>query len=157
MTAKWDDHFLDMCARIAMMSKDPSTKVGSIIVGPDREIRTTGFNGFPRGIDDTQERLTNRDMKLSLVVHAEMNAILNAARVGVLVKGCALYLAATDISGLIWGGPPCTRCTVEIIQSGISEIVSYPFKEVPSMWKDSIELSRRLLDECGVVYRETTL
>lgn len=157
MTAKWDDHFLDMCVLIARMSKDPSTQVGSIIVGPDREIRTTGFNGFPRGIKDTHERLTNRDMKLSLVVHAEMNAILNAARVGVSVKGCTLYLAATDSSGLIWGGPPCTRCTVEIIQSGISEIVSHPFKEVPSRWKDSIELSRRLLDEGGVMYREITL
>lgn len=139
------------------MSKDPSTKVGAVIVGPDREIRSTGFNGFPRGIADTDERLNNREVKLSLVVHAEMNAILNAARIGMPMKGCALYLAATDDSGIVWGGAPCTRCTVEIIQSGITEVVSRPLKSVPSRWKESVKTARSLLEEAGILYREIAL
>lgn len=152
MSERWHSHFLELALLNARMSKDPSTKVGAVIVGPDREIRSTGFNGFPRGIADTPERLNDRDTKLKLVVHAEMNAILNAARVGVSVKGCTLYLAATDDSGLVWGGPPCTRCTVEAIQAGIISIVSHPFKCVPSRWKDDIEMASALLDEAGVAF-----
>lgn len=154
MSARWDEHFLSLCREHARMSKDPSTRVGAVIVGPDREVRSSGFNGFPRGIADTAERLNDRETKLSLVVHAEMNAVLNAARIGVSTKGCTLYLMATDGTGAEWGGPPCVRCSVEVMQSGISEIVSIPFKAVPSRWKDSIELARTLLAEGGVHYRE---
>lgn len=156
MSERWHNHFLELALLNARMSKDPSTKVGAVIVGPDREVRSMGFNGLPRGVADTPERMNDRDTKLALVVHAEMNAILNAARVGVSVKGCTMYLAATDASGLVWGGPPCTRCTVETIQSGISAIVSHPFKSVPSRWKDDIERARGLLDEAGVQFTEFT-
>lgn len=154
MSDRWDNHFLELALANARMSKDPSTRVGAVIVGPDREICSTGFNGFPRGIADTHERLCHRDTKLKLIVHAEMNAILNAARIGTALKGCTLYLAATDDSGLVWGGPPCTRCTVETIQTGISHIVSHPFKTVPSNWADDIAIARNLLEEAGVEYRE---
>lgn len=154
MSERWHRHFLELALLNARMSKDPSTKVGAVIVGPDREIRSAGFNGFPRGIADTEARLNDRDTKLKLVVHAEMNAILNAVRVGVSVKGCTMYLAATDASGLVWGGPPCTRCTVETIQSGIAEVISHPFKDVPSRWKDDIALAGGLLEEAGVRYQE---
>ena len=157
LTKKWDRHFLESALHKSTMSKDPSTKVGAVIVGFDNEERSSGFNGFPRGIADTQERLTNRDMKLKLVVHAELNAILNAARIGVSLKGCVLYIAATDNTGSIWGGPPCTRSTVEVIQSGITEIVSYPLKLAPSRWKDDIEFAYSLLKEAGIIYREIEL
>lgn len=83
-----------------------------------------------------------------------MNAILNAARMGASVKGCTMYLAATDASGMVWGGPPCTRCTVEAMQAGIAAIVSHPFKTVPSRWKDDIAQARDLLEEGGVRYSE---
>lgn len=157
MTNKWDNHFINLAVEHAKMSKDPSTQVGAVIVGPDKEIRSTGFNGFPRGIADTPERLNDREAKLELVVHGEMNAVLNAARIGVSVKGCTLYLAATDDSGLIWGGAPCVRCTVEIIQSGIAEIVAPPFKNTPSRWLDSIKKARALLEEAGIKYREVEM
>jgi dCMP deaminase len=153
---RWDRHFLGLAENHARMSKDPSTKVGSVIIGPDREIRSAGFNGFPRGIADTTERLTNRDEKMRLVVHAEMNAVLAAARVGIPLKGCSLYLVATDASGAIWGGPPCTRCTVEVIQAGISHVVTWPFKSVPSKWLQDIEFAKGLLHEAGIGYREVT-
>ena len=63
MGSKWDLRFLELANHISSWSKDPSTKVGCIIVGADREIRSTGFNGFPRGIDDSEERLTDREEK----------------------------------------------------------------------------------------------
>lgn len=154
MSQRWDVYFIRMAVEASRMSKDPSTKVGAVIIGPDREVRSTGFNGFPRGIADTAERLADRETKLKLVVHGEMNAVLAAARIGVSVKGCTMYLAATDASGAVWGGAPCTRCTVEVIQAGIAEVVSLPFKDTPSRWKDDVALARGLLDEAGVIYRE---
>jgi deoxycytidylate deaminase len=72
--------------------------------------------------------LHDKETKLRLVVHAEVNAILNAARVGIPLKGCTLYLAATDDTGAVWGGPPCTRCSLDMIQAGITRVVSLPFK-----------------------------
>jgi len=156
MSNRWDQHFLNLAVEHARMSKDPSTRVGAVIVGSDKEIVSTGFNGFPRGIADTPERLADREQKLRLVVHAEMNAILNAARNGTRLIGRTLYLAATDDTGLIWGGPPCTRCTVEVIQAGIVQIVSRPEKNVPSKWHEDIALSRKLLSEVGINYREVS-
>jgi dCMP deaminase len=157
MSERWDRHFLEMAVHHSHLSKDPSTKVGAVIVGPDRELISAGFNGFPRGIADTPERLLNRDMKLRLVVHAEMNAVLAAARLGVRLKDCTMYVAATDISGDIWGGPPCTRCTVETIQAGIIEIVSYPLKSAPSRWHGDCAFAGKLLEEVGIKYREVSM
>jgi len=155
-TDRWDRHFLDRCVLNARMSKDPRTQVGAIIVGPDREQRADGFNGFPRGIADTTERLNDRDVKMRLIVHAERNAICNAARIGVSVLGCTLYLAATDESGMIWGGCACTACTIEIIQAGICGIVSYTPKNQPSRWHEDIAFARSILDEAGLFYREVS-
>jgi len=137
----------------SQLSKDPRTRVGSIITGPDREILSAGFNGFPRGIADTDERLADQQTALKLMVHAEMNALLAAARTGMRLKGCTLYLAATDDTGLVWGGPPCTRCTVEIIQVGISEIVSHPAKNI-SRWREDLVFAGSLIKEAGVAYHE---
>lgn len=157
MNNRWDRHFLRLADTHALMSKDPSTKIGSVIVGPDREIRSAGFNGFPRNILDSDERLNNRDLKLMLVVHAEMNAVLAAARVGIPLLGCTLYLSATDNLGAIWGGPPCARCTVEIIQAGITRIVSWPMHTAPSRWQSSLQQSLELLHEAGILYEEIPL
>ena len=136
------------------MSKDPRTQVGAVIVGPDLEVRSTGFNGFPRGVVDWPERLQDKPTKLGLIVHAEVNAILNAARVGIPLKGCTLYLAATDDSGGVWGGPPCTRCSLDVIQAGIVKVVSLPFKIGASTWAEDVAMSGDLLREAGVRYRE---
>ena len=152
---RWDRHFLQLCIDHAGMSKDPSTRVGAVIVGPDREIRSAGFNGFPRGIADTAERLNDRETKLKLVVHGEMNAVLAAARVGMPLKGCTLYLAATSVDGMhVWGGPPCTRCAVEVIQAGITMVVSFAPKNVPSKWHVDLALASEILEEAGIGYRE---
>ena len=114
MSKKWDRRFIDLARHIAQWSKDPSTKVGCIVVGPDREIRSTGFNGFPRGIDDSAERLNDRALKYPLVCHAEENAIMHAARTGISLKDCSAYVT--------W--PPCTRCARSLVQAGVKRSMS---------------------------------
>lgn len=156
MSDRWDRYFLDLALRSAAMSRDPNTQVGAVLVGPGREVRGTGFNGFPRGIADTPARLGDRSLKLRMMVHAERNAILNCARVGISTKGCTLYLAATDSTGATWGGCPCTACTIEIVQAGISAVVSPPFKAGPSHWREDTDFAGILLAEAGVVYREVS-
>lgn len=150
MNLCWDKHFLQLALDHARMSKDPSTKVGAIIVGPDRELRSAGFNGFPRGIIDMPDLLSNREMKLKLMVHGEMNAILAAARAGIPLKGCTMYMAATNPLNEVWGGVPCTRCTVELIQAGIIRIVSLDIKTAPSRWHTDLLFARSLLEEAGI-------
>jgi dCMP deaminase len=147
---RWHRHFLDRALTVAAMSKDPNTQVGCVIVGSYREQRADGFNGFSRGVSDSVERLTDRDLKNRLMVHAERNAICNAARIGVALRGCTLYVVATDGSGSVWGGVPCTACGIEIIQAGITRIVSWPFKDGFSRWRDDLAFSRGILREANI-------
>ncbi len=137
---RWDLRFLGLTREIATWSKDPSTKIGCVVVGAQHEIRSTGFNGFPRGVHDDEERLNNRDIKYAIICHAEENAILNAARIGVSLHDCTLYCT--------W--PPCTRCARGIINVGIKRVVS-PLVEVPERWKADLDMSKKLLHEAGVV------
>lgn len=143
MSAKWDRRFVELAGHISGWSKDPSTKVGCVVVGPDREIRSTGFNGFPRGIEDNAERLGDRARKYPLVCHAEENAIMHAARIGVALKGCTAYVT--------W--PPCTRCARSLVQAGLREVV-YPAEvEIPDRWADEFTMSLELFKEAGVEVR----
>lgn len=151
---QWDRHCLQLALKHSELSKDPETRVGALIAGPHRDIRAMGFNRFPEGIAETPERLNDRELKLKIMVHAERYAILNAVRAGIALEGCTLYLAATDDSGLIWGGPPCTSCTIEVIAAGIAEIVAYPVKPVPSKWHENLRFARGLLEEKGIRFRE---
>ncbi len=114
-SSTWDQRFMLLAHEIAHWSKESGRRVGAVIVGPDREIRSTGFNGFPRGVrDDIPERHSRETgAKYLWSSHAERNAIYNAARIGVSVKGCVMYVP--------WY--PCVECAKAIIQSGISEVV----------------------------------
>ena len=141
--ADWDGRFLGLAAHIAGWSKDPSTQVGCVIVGPDREVRSTGFNGLPRGIADTRERLEDRELKYPLICHAEENAIMHAARIGISLKGCTVYVT--------W--PPCTRCARSLIQAGVSEAVYPASTEVPERWAGDFTLAKDMLAEAGVTLR----
>lgn len=109
----WIDYFFNLAKTISKKSKDPSRKIGCVISGPDNEIRSTGYNGFPRNVLELDSRISPRKEKLKWTEHAERNAIYNAARVGIPLKGCKIY---------IWGLPPCIECTRAIIQSGIVEV-----------------------------------
>lgn len=147
MSVKWDRRFLKLAEHISAWSKDPSTKVGCVVVGADREIRSTGFNGFPRGIEDRADRLENRELKYPLICHAEENAIMHAARVGVSLKGCTAFVT--------W--PPCTRCARSLVQAGVSEVV-YPAELViPDRWQEDFEMSTGMFSEAGVQVRTVPL
>ena len=140
MMTNWDKRFLKLAKHISEWSKDPSTKVGCVVVGPDRELRSTGFNGLPRGIEDNEERLNNREIKYPLICHAEENAIMHAARIGISLKGCTAYVT--------W--PPCTRCARSLIQAGVSTIVYPENIEIPERWMDDFNLSLNMLKEATI-------
>jgi len=138
---KWDRRFLDVAETVSTWSKDPSTKVGAVIVDAKRRILGTGYNGFPRGIEDSPDRYADREHKYAHVVHAEMNAILNATRD---LDGCALYL---------WQLPPCSHCAKHIIQSGIARVIARAGAR-PHRWADDFSVSIRMLREAGITYSE---
>jgi len=143
LNKKWDLRFIELAKHISGWSKDPSTKVGCVVVGEDREIRSTGFNGFPRGIDDNPERLANRETKYPLICHAEENAIMHAARIGVSLKGSTAYVT--------W--PPCSRCARSLIQAGVKEVVYSLEVEVPDRWQEDFKISTEMMEEAGLIVR----
>ena len=97
----WDEMFILQAALIAQKSKDPSTKVGCVIVGDDNAILSMGFNGFPRGVDEHNSARWKRPEKYNWVEHAERNAIYNAARHGINLFGARAYLN--------WEPKPCAE------------------------------------------------
>jgi len=137
---KWDKRYIELARQVGSWSKDPSTRVGAVAVGDHGQVLSQGYNGFPRGISDSPERLANRELKYRYIVHAEMNAIYNASLAGVSLNGATMY---------VHGLPCCSECTKGMIQVGIRRIV-LPKQEVPPKWKESFELSRRMCDEAHV-------
>lgn len=142
----WDEYYLDICKVVAARSKDPNTKLGCVIVGPAHEIRTTGYNSFPRGIrDDVPERLV-RPTKYLWIEHAERNAICNAARCGTPLEGCTLYVEIM----------PCMDCARAIVQAGIREVVvsGNRMRQYSSEFYDEqFRNSHILFREAGVLVR----
>lgn len=138
-TKAWDAYFLKLAKVAAEKSKDPSTQVGSVIARPDNSIVAMGYNGFPRGVADTPQRLNDRSTKYSLVVHAEMNAILSARE---SLQNYTLY---------VYPFMPCDRCFVHVIQVGIKRVV-FPIasEEALSRWKDSFDRVRILAHEADI-------
>ena len=133
---KWDLRFLELAKHISTWSKDPSTQVGAVIVDKRNRIISTGYNGFPRGVKDTPERLNNREVKYSMVVHGEINALLFATQP---LEGTTLYL---------WPFLSCSKCTAIIINTGVKRVVA-PMNDNPR-WNESIKLSQDLYFEAGV-------
>ncbi|MEO5337183.1 MAG: deaminase [Magnetospirillum sp. WYHS-4] len=132
----WDYRFLDMARYVSGWSKDPSTKVGAVIASPHRRVIATGFNGLPSGVEDTLERLHDRDLKYQMIVHAERNAILDARQ---SLRGFSLY---------VWPMMPCAVCATMIIQTGLAEVVA-PHSDNPR-WVDSFRLTEEMFREAGV-------
>jgi dCMP deaminase len=138
---KWDIRFLKLAKFISGWSRDPSTKVGAVIVDKNkRSVVSVGYNGFARGVVDSEERLNNRDLKYKLVCHGEMNAILFAKRD---LSKCTLYTYPFG---------PCSNCASYVIQTGISRVV-FPKTDNPR-WIESINLSKQILSEAEVIFDE---
>ncbi len=138
---KWVKRYIDLASAVALWSKDPSTQVGAVIVGDNGQIVSQGYNGFPRGVLDSDERYNDRPLKYKLVVHAEMNAILNALYNGASVKGCTLF---------VHNLPVCNECAKAIIQSGINKV--YMDTEINERWQESWNLTKQMFEEAGVKY-----
>lgn len=140
MEHKWDKRFMRVAQEISSWSKDPSKQIGAVAVNSDRRILATGYNGFPKGIEDFPERYEDRNIKYDLVVHAEMNCIYNATFNGISLKDATLY---------VYGLPVCHDCAKGIIQVGINRIVM-AMDDIPQKWLDSFEKSRRMFDEANI-------
>ena len=132
---KWDLRFLEMARNAANWSKDPSTKVGAIIVDDDKRVISVGYNGFPKGVRD-DERLDDRQEKYKIIVHAERNALLFA---NTNVKNCHIYT---------YPFLPCSVCAGMIIQAGIKRVVSV--KNNNLRWQQDFKVSRKMFQEAEI-------
>lgn len=136
MCEKWDKRYLELAKLVSSWSKDPSTKVGAVIVDPNNKIISVGFNGLPQYVPDDPEILNDRDRKYQHIIHAEMNAILTAQR---------------DLTGYtIYTYPfaPCPQCASAIIQTGIIRVVSVRCED--SRWVDRLEQAKSFFDMADV-------
>lgn len=139
MSSEWNQRFLELCNQIRSWSKDPSSRVGCVITRPDRTVASLGYNGLPRGVEDTDARLKDRTTKYEMVIHAEANAILSAREP---LHGYTLYCAPF---------PSCSRCMGMAIQAGITKVVTYlPTDEFLDRWGFSYDLAREMAAEAKV-------
>ena len=139
----WVEYFRNIAEKVKEKSKDERTQIGAVIVGKDKEIVSTGYNSFPRGINDNKPKRQEKPEKYYWFEHAERNAIYNAARIGVSTKGCTMYLTC---------GVPCADCARGIINAGIERIfvTRYSRGAKSQKWLDSAERSLEMFEEAGV-------
>jgi len=152
-TDNWDQRFVGLAHTVAQWSKDPSVKVGAVIVNPkNRAVVSLGFNGFPRNVADNltaNGSRYERPVKYIYTEHAERNAIYNAARLGHSTEGCTLYLnwAPDNV---------CADCARAIIQAGISVVYGSTTQmrmssAAPGSWHEGTVLAAAMLREAGVI------
>jgi len=139
----WTEYFINIAEQVKEKSKDINTQIGAVIVGKDKEILTTGYNSFPRGLNDELPERQERPEKYFWFEHAERNAIYNAARIGVSLKESTVYLTS---------GLPCMDCARGLIQAGVKKVVCKEncTTKNKDKWKEQQERSLILLSECGV-------
>jgi dCMP deaminase len=138
MNEKWLQRFMAIAANVSTWSKDPSTRVGAVIVSDDKRILATGYNGFPRGFKDSDEYLNDREFKYKNIIHAEQNAILDALYHGVSIQNSYIF---------VYGLPICSGCMKYLIQAGITKFVIINKDDYPQKWKDEWEESKRMIFE----------
>ena len=136
--SRWSRHFFEVAAACARMSKDPSTMCGAVIVRPNKTIAATGWNGFPRGVEDVPALYADRNEKYPRVLHAEMNAILSAREP---LDGYVLFVGPL---------PPCARCAGAIIQSGIKGVVYVAPEDLTLRWRDEFGMASDMFRQAGV-------
>jgi dCMP deaminase len=137
---KWDRRFCELAKFVSEWSKDPNAKVGAVIFSKRGGNISVGYNGFPTGVEDSAERLQDKNIKLELIVHAEQNAIIAA---GSRADGATIF---------VWGKPVCARCAGSIIQSGISRVVAPSPESIPetSAWCLTGKYALKMFSEAGV-------
>lgn len=140
-SVKWDERFLDVARLVSNWSKDPGTRIGAVLVH-ERRILATGYNGIPQGIHDDLLLHVERSVKLAYTIHAEINALLNAAKYGISTNNTTIYITAD----------PCVDCCKALIQAGVKRIVvpkqlDFDFDK---RWQGNLELARTLLSEVSI-------
>jgi len=145
-TIEWDNYFLNLLPHISKKSKD-TTKTSAIIVGPDHAIRSTGYNGMPRGFNDLDLNKWEKPEKYYWVEHAERNAIYNASRMGASTYGCTMYASHF----------PCVDCARGIVQSGILRVVLmkenlHHFRHQTSKYFEHENKTIEIFNSCGVMF-----
>ena len=144
MNNKWDNRYLNLAREVSTWSKDPSTQVGAVAIGEMGQVLAQGYNGFPRGVDDSLERYNDKEVKYRYVVHAEMNCIYNATFTGASLNNATMY---------VWGLPVCNECAKGLAQVGVKRVVSpKTIADVPDKWKISAINTVDLLKEVGITY-----
>ena len=145
----WDQYFTNMAMLVAQKSQDESKRYGAVVVDRDHRVRSTGYNGIPKGMI-YQEHHHSRPDKYMYFVHAEQNAIFNAAGIGTSLQQCIMYVI----------DPPCVECVKAIVQSGITEIV-YKLDHpdfVPQLdkddWRLTLGAAQDILHRTGTVIRK---
>lgn len=135
--SKWDIRFIELAKHIASWSKDPSTKVGAVLVDHKHRIISVGFNGYPQNIPD--DDLHDRERKYAKIIHAEMNALLFAQ-------------GELELSTIyVWPMAPCSQCASAIIQSGVECVVTRKAtKEQYERWGDKIKLTEEMFESANV-------
>ena len=139
----WDQLYMTMAHLIARKSKDTSTKTGSVIVDQQNRVVSLGYNGFPRGVDDSIDERYQRPTKYFYTEHSERNSIFNARRD---LEGCKIYVT--------W--QPCCDCARALIQVGIKEVIvheEFDNIDMDSRWDASTEAANTMLEEAGVEVR----
>jgi len=140
---KWRERYFNLAREYASWSKDPSTGVGSIAVSANKQMLSEGWNGFPRGIRDSLDRLQDRETKLHYIVHSEKNLIYNATKNGISLDGAIVY---------VYGLPVCAECAKGLIQAGVIDINVLTHGEVADRWIESWKKSTDMFDEVGISY-----
>jgi dCMP deaminase len=144
MSNKWDNRYLNLAREVSTWSKDPSTQVGAVAIGEMGQVLAQGYNGFPRGVNDSLERYNDKEVKYRYVVHAEMNCIYNATFTGASLNNATMY---------VWGLPVCNECAKGLAQVGVKRVVSpKTIADVPDKWKISAINTVDLLKEVGITY-----
>ena len=139
-TTNWDQRFLTLASHIASWSRDKSAKTGAIIADDNRIIRSTGYNGFPKGVNDKVASRYERPSKYLWTEHAERNAIYNAARTGQSIEGCTIYIN--------WF--PCADCARAIIQTGLKRVVGLNSETIDRQWDEAFSFTKELFSEVGI-------
>jgi dCMP deaminase len=138
----WKEYFRNIAQQVKLKSKDVNTQIGAVVVGEHNEIVSTGYNSFPRGIDDSVLERQDRPEKYYWFEHAERNALYNAALIGVSTKNCTMYLTC---------GIPCSDCARGIINSGIKKIVCEKIDTTKgTQWVEHSKRSLMMFQESGV-------
>lgn len=140
----WNTYFIAMADTVRSKSKDRSTTVGAVIVR-DTYVISTGWNGFPRGVNDNNDTYHERPMKYRVTEHAERNAIFNAAREGAKTEGCTMYITHDPQYGI------CSGCARAIIQAGIVKVIgpANTFEGAGS-WSEDLITAAHILTEAGI-------